>query len=80
MDLHMYYTLNMTGVNYFCMQIPEMEEINGQMRIDLSTQSAELHARDLTKQKLEDCYRVMYILLLEKPVILTLKDLQVESH
>ena len=33
MDLHIYYTVNMGIGNYFRTQIPEIEKINGQMKI-----------------------------------------------
>ena len=33
-DLHIYYTVNMTVVNYFGTQIPEIEQIDGHMQIE----------------------------------------------
>ena len=72
--LHMYYTMNMAVVNYCGTYIPEIEKINGHMQIE----SAELYGKDLTEP--EDHFTVSYVLLSEKPVILTVKDLHVESY
>ena len=36
-DLHMYYTLNMAAVNHFGTQIPEIEEIDEQMKTELDS-------------------------------------------
>ena len=35
MDLHMYYTVNKTVMNYVGTQIPEIEKGDGQMKIKL---------------------------------------------
>ena len=59
MDLQMYYTVNMAVVNYFGTQMPEIENIDGRMKIE----SADMHEKDLTD-----------------PVILTVKNLQMESY
>ena len=34
MDLHMHYTVNMSVVNYFGTQIPEIERIDGHIQIE----------------------------------------------
>ena len=72
--LHMYYTVSLAVVNYLGTQIPEIEKIDGHMQ----TESAELHRKDLTES--EDHFTVPDVLLSENPVILTVKDLQVESY
>ena len=73
-DLHMYYIVNMADVNYFGTQIPEVEKIDGHMQIE----TADIHEKDLNKPK--DQFTVSDLLLSENPVILTVKDLQVESY
>ena len=73
-DLHMYYTVNMAAVNYFGTQIPEIERIDDHMQIE----TADIHDKDLNDPK--DQFTVSDILLSENPVILTVKDLQVESY
>ena len=73
-DLHMYYTVNMAVVNHFGTQIPEIEQIDGHMQIE--TMNA--NGKELNDQ--EDQFTVSDVLLSENPVILTLKDLQVESY
>ena len=70
----MCYTVNMAIVNYFGTQIPEMEKINGNMQIE----SAELHGKDRTEA--EDHCTVSEVLPSENPVILTVKDLQVDLY
>ena len=70
----MYYTVNMEVVRYFWTQIPEIEEIDGHLQID----SVDLHGKDQTES--EDHFTVTDALLLENQVILTVKDLQVESY
>ena len=70
----MYYTMNMAVVNYFGTQIPQVEKIDGHMQIE----TADIHEKDLNVP--EDQFRVSDVLLSENPVILTLKDLQVESY
>ena len=73
-DLQMYYTVNMAVVNYFGTQIPEIEQIDGHMQIEtINTNSKELNDP-------EDQFTVSDVLLSENPVILTVKDLQVESY
>ena len=73
-DLHIYYTVNMAVVNYFGTQIPEIEQIDGHMQIEtINTNSKELNDP-------EDQFTVSDVLLSENPVILTVKDLQVESY
>ena len=73
-DLHMYYTVNMEVVNYFGTQIQEIEQIDGHMQIEtINTKSKELNDP-------EDQFTVSDILLSENPVILSVKDLQVESY
>ena len=73
-DLHMYYTVNMAVVNYFGTQIPEIEQIDGHMQIEtLNANGKEFHNQ-------EDQFTVSDVLLSENPVILTVKDLQVESY
>ena len=73
-DLHMYYLVNMTVVNYFGTQIPEIENIDGHVHIEL----ADLYGKDLIDP--EDQFTVSGVLPSENPVILTEKDLQVESY
>ena len=73
-DLHMYYTVNMAVVNYFGTQIPEVEKIDGDMQIDV----ADIHEKDLNDPR--DQFTVSDVLPSENPVILTVKDLQVESY
>ena len=73
-DLHMYYTVNMAVVNYFGTQIPEIKKIDGHMQIE----SADMYGKDLTDPK--DQFTVSDVLPSENPVILTVKDLQVESY
>ena len=68
----------MAVVNYFGTQIPEVEEIDGQMKIELGSELANLHGKDYTESK--DQLTVTDMLLSEIPVILTVKDLQVESY
>ena len=70
----MYYTVNMAVVNYFGTQIPEVEKIDGQIQIE----TTDMHAKDLIDP--EDQFTVSDVLLSENPVILTVKDLQVESY
>ena len=72
--LHMYYTVNMTVVNYFGTQIPEVEKIDGHMQIETTN----IHEKDLNNPK--DQFTPSDVLLSENPVILTVKDLQVESY
>ena len=56
MDLHMYY---MAIVNYFGTQIPEIEKMDGQMKVE----SADLHGKDLTES--EDHFTVTDVVLLK---------------
>ena len=73
-DLHMYYTVNMAVVNYFGTHIPEIEQTDGHMQIEtINTNGKELNDQ-------EDQFTVSDVLLSENPVILTVKDLQVESY
>ena len=64
----------MAVVNYFGTLILEIEEIDGHTQIE----TAEVHEKDLNDPK--DHFTVSDILLSENPVILTVKDLQVESY
>ena len=73
-DLHMYYTVNMAVVNYFGTQIPEVEKIDGHMQIE----TINTNEKDLNDPK--DQFIVSDVLPSENPVILTVKDLQVESY
>ena len=73
-DLHIYYTVNMSVVNYFGTQIPEIEKIDGHMQIE----TMNTNEKDLNDPK--DQFTVSDILLSENPVILTVKDLQEESY
>ena len=73
-DLHMYYTVNMAVVNYFGTQIPEIEKIDGHMQVE----TADIHEKDLNYPK--DQFTVSDVLLSENPLILTIKDSQVESY
>ena len=73
-DLHMYYTVNVAVVNYFVTQIPEIEKNDGHMQIE----TTDVHEKDLNVP--EDQFTVSDVLLSENPVILTVKDLQVESY
>ena len=70
-DLHMYYTVNMAVVNYFGTQIPEIKKIDGHVQIETTNDTG------LTEPK--DQFTVSDVLLSENPVILSVKDLQVES-
>ena len=64
----------MAVVFYFGTQIPEVEQINGHMQIEtINTNGKELNDP-------EDQVTVSDVLLSEHPVILTVKDLQVESY
>ena len=38
MDLCVYFIVNMAAVKHFGTQIPEIEDIDGQMKIELSTE------------------------------------------
>ena len=69
-DLHMYYTVNMAVVNYFGTMIPEIEKMDGHKQI----KTADVHEKDLNDPK--DLFTVSDVL----PVILTVKDLQMESY
>ena len=64
----------MAVVNYFGTQIPGIEEIYGQIKIE----SADLHGKDLTQS--EDHFTITDVLLSENPVLPTVKDLQVEPY
>ena len=70
----MYYTVNMAVVNYFGTQIPEVEKFDGHMQIE----TTDIYEKDLNDPK--DQFKVSDELLSEYPVILTVKDLQVESY
>ena len=70
----MYYTVNMAVVNYFGTQTPEIEQIDGHMQIET------MNANDKELNDQEDQFTVSDVLLSENPVILTVKDLQVESY
>ena len=70
----MYYTVNMAVVNYFGTQIPEIEQIDGHMWIE----TLNVNGKELNDQ--EDQFTVSDVLLSENPVIVTVKDLQVESY
>ena len=73
-DLHMYYTVKMAVVYYFGTQIPGIERGDGHMHIE----SADAHKKDLNDPK--DQFTVSDVILSENLVILTVKDLQVESY
>ena len=70
----MYYTMNMAVGNYFGTQIPEIEQIDGHMQIET------INANGKELNDPEDQFTVSDVLLSENPVILTVKDLQVESY
>ena len=70
----MYYTVNMAVVTYFGTQISEIEKFDGHMQIETTG----VHERDLNDPK--DQFTVSDLLLSKTPVILTVKDLQVESY
>ena len=61
-------------MNYFGTQIPEVEKIDGHMQIE----TMNTNKKDLNDPK--DQFTVSDVLLSENPVILTVKDLQVESY
>ena len=61
-------------LNYFGTQIPEIEQIDGHMQIN----TMNVNDKELNDQ--EDQFTVSDVLLSENPVILTAKDLQVESY
>ena len=67
----MYNTVNVAVKNYFGTQMPEIEKFDGHMKI-------KSHGNDLTES--EDHFTVTDVLLSENTVILTVKDLQVESY
>ena len=69
----MYYTVNMVVVNYFGTQIPQIEKIDGHIQIETDP-----NRKDLNDPK--DQLTVSDVLLSENPMILTVKDLQVESY
>ena len=73
-ELNVYYTVNMAVVNYFGTQIPEVEKIDGYMQIE----TINTHEKDLNDPKGQ--FTVSDVLLSENPVILNVKDLQVESY
>ena len=77
-DFHMYHTVNMAVVNYFGTQTPDIKKIVRQMKIELGSESADFQEKDLAES--EDHFIVTDVLLSENPVILTIKDLQVESY
>ena len=64
----------MAVVNHFGTQIPEIEQIDGHMQIE----TLNANGKELNDQ--EDQFTVSDVLLSENPVILTVKDLQVESY
>ena len=64
----------MAVVNYFGTQIPEIEKIDGHIQIE----TADRHKKDLNDP--EEQFTVSDVLLSENPVILTVKDLQLESY
>ena len=64
----------MAVVNYFGTQIPKVEKNDGHMQIETTN----IHEKDLNDPK--DQFTVSNVLLSETPVILTVKDLQVESY
>ena len=64
----------MAVVNYFGTQIPEIEQIDGHMQIET------INANGKELNDPEDQFTVSDVLLSENPVILTVKDLQVESY
>ena len=64
----------MALVNHFGTQIPEIEQIDGHMQIE--TMNA--NGKELNDQ--EDQFTVSDVLLSENPVLLTVRDLQVESY
>ena len=64
----------MAVVNHVGTQIPEIEQIDGHMQIE--TMNA--NGKELNDQ--EDQFTVSDVLLSDNPVILTVKDLQVESY
>ena len=65
----MYYTVSITVVK----NLRKFGKMDGHMEIE----SAELHGKDLTES--EDLLTVTDVLQSENPVILTVKDLQVQS-
>ena len=73
-DLHMYYTVNMVVVNYFGTQIPEIKQIDVHMQIE------KMNANDKELNDPKDQFTVSDVLLSKNPVILTVKDLQIESY
>ena len=73
-DLHMYYTVNMAVVNSFGTQIPEKEQIDGHMQLET------INANGKELNDPEEKFTISDVLLSENPVILTVKDLHVESY
>ena len=64
----------MAVANYFGTQIPEIKQIDGHVQIGtLNANGKELNVP-------EDQFTVSHVLLSENPVILTVKDFQVESY
>ena len=64
----------MAVVNYFGTKIPEIEQIDGHMQIET------INANDKEFNDQEDQFTVSDVLLSENPVILNVKDLQVELY
>ena len=70
----MYYTVNISVVNYSGTQIPEIEQIGGHMQIE----TLNANGKELNDPEVQ--FTVSDVLLSENPVILTVKDLQVELY
>ena len=67
----MKYQFNMAVVSYFGTQIPEVEKIDGHIQIE----TTDIHEKDMNDPK--DQFKISDVL---NPVLLTVKDLQVESY
>ena len=66
MDFHIYNTVNLPVMNYFGTKLPDTGKIDGQMKTELNSESAELHGKDLTE--LEDHFTATEVYTaIEKP-------------
>ena len=65
----MYHTVNVAFVKYFGTHTTEIEEIDGQIKIELGSKSPDLHVKDQTES--EGYFTVTDVLLSENTVIMT---------
>ena len=55
------------------MQIPKIDQIDGQMKTQLSSESTDLHEQNLTEYQMADHFAATVVLLSENQVLLTVK-------